>query len=273
MKLYLADDFDELSIKVKDTGCGINESIRNRLFDAFYQANNTEKASQTGFGIGLHVSQRLAAAHGGALSYVSAEGQGSTFTLCLPRTQLAPAGVGSVAATEAEAPVGRQSIIHELVEEVNEEGDGKPENKSAVIDKIISGLPTMVIVDDDADLRGYLKEIFAHQFIIFEAADGLAALTAITKELPAIVVSDVVMPKMDGIALCRKLKENPLLAHIPIILLTGSASEQSKLMGLECGAEDYVSKPFSKELIVARVQNILRSRSRLQQYFFNTITL
>ena len=101
----------------------------------------------------------------------------------------------------------------------------------------------------------------------------MSAYALIGKEMPDIVVSDVIMGKMDGIELCRKLKENAHLAHIPIILLTGSASEKSKLMGLECGAEDYVSKPFSKELIVARIQNILRSRSRLQQYFFNTITL
>jgi len=131
----------------------------------------------------------------------------------------------------------------------------------------------MVIVDDDSELRGYIKEIFSSQFNIYETDDGMSAFDLIGKEVPDIVISDVVMGKMDGIELCRKVKENAFLAHIPIILLTGSSSEQSKLRGLECGAEDYVSKPFSKELIVARVQNILRSRNRLQQYFFNTITL
>jgi YesN/AraC family two-component response regulator len=101
----------------------------------------------------------------------------------------------------------------------------------------------------------------------------MSAFELISREVPDIVVSDVVMGKLDGIELCRKLKENAFLAHIPVILLTGSSSEQSKLRGLECGAEDYLSKPFNKELIVARVQNILRSRNRLQQFFFNTITL
>jgi signal transduction histidine kinase/ligand-binding sensor domain-containing protein/DNA-binding response OmpR family regulator len=265
VELSLSEQDQELSIVVKDTGCGIAQDIRNRLFDAFYQANNTGKASQTGFGIGLYVSQRLAAAHGGNLSYISTEGKGSAFTLTLPINRAAfihEAGIS-----------GRQSIIHELVEEVQEEVDKGIDNKSKVIDKIISGLPTMVIVDDDADLRSYIKEIFIDQFNIYEADDGMAALALISKEAPDIVVSDVVMGKMDGIELCRKLKENPILAHIPVILLTGSSSEQSKLKGLECGAEDYVSKPFSKELIVARVQNILKSRSRLQQYFFNKITL
>jgi len=253
-----------LRIVVRDTGVGIAGDISNRLFDAFYQADNTEKASQTGFGIGLYVSKRLAVAHGGELSYVSTEGLGSIFTLVLPKNQLSPReGGGS----------DRPSIIHELVEEGPGEEERVGDNKSRVIDKIISGLPTMVVVDDDAEMRGYVKEIFMEQFNIYETEDGASAFELIGKLLPDIVVSDVVMGKMDGIGLCRRLKENAHLAHIPIILLTGSASEQSRLVGLECGAEDYVSKPFSKDLIVARVQNILRSRNRLQQYFFNTITL
>ena len=263
--LSLKDEGGQLCIVVRDTGCGIPESINNRLFDAFYQANNTEKASQPGFGIGLYVSRRLAVAHAGSLSYVSKEGVGSSFTLILPRNKLVSKENGSGS--------GRPSIIHELVEEFPGDGDKAADNKSRVIDKVISGLPTMVIVDDDAEMRSYVREVFAEQFNIYETEDGESAFAVISKELPDIVVSDVVMGKMDGIGLCRKVKENPHLAHIPIILLTGSSSEKSKLMGLECGAEDYVSKPFSKELIVARVQNILRSRNRLQQYFFNTITL
>jgi len=268
VELSLTDEDGQLCIFVKDSGCGIAENMSNRLFDAFYQANNTDKASQTGFGIGLHVSKRLALAHAGSLSYVSREGVGSTFTLILPGNKHISKEYG-----REEGKSERPSIIHELAEEVREGGDQATDNKSKVIDKIISGLPTMVIVDDDAELRSYIKDIFIDQFNIYETDDGMSAFTLISKELPDIVVSDVVMGKMNGIELCRKLKENPNLAHIPIILLTGSSSEKSKLMGLECGAEDYVSKPFSKELIVARVQNILRSRSRLQQYFFNTITL
>ncbi|MDO6430289.1 two-component regulator propeller domain-containing protein [Flavitalea sp. BT771] len=268
VELSVTGEEDQLCIVVRDSGCGIAKDISNRLFEAFYQASNADKASHTGFGIGLYVSKKLAAAHAGELSYVSTEGKGTTFTLSLPRDKTA-----SIGCSKDPGQCDRASIVHELVEEVHEDREEGVENKSKVIDRIISGLPTMVIVDDDAELRSYIKEVFSSQFNIYETEDGKAAFDLITKEVPDIVISDVVMGKMDGIELCRKVKENASLAHIPIILLTGSSSEQSKLMGLECGAEDYVSKPFSKELIVARVQNILRSRSRLQQYFFNTITL
>jgi len=266
--LSLTAEGGQLSIIVKDTGCGIAKNISDRLFEAFYQANNTEKASQTGFGIGLYVSKKLAVAHAGSLSYISSEGAGSTFTLTLPRNKQE-----SMEHPKEEGRHGHPSIIHELVEEGPEEEGKKETDKSKVIDKIISGLPAMVIVDDNAELRRYVKEIFSDRFNIYEADNGLSAFALIEKELPDIIVSDVIMGKMDGIELCRKLKEKAHLAHIPIILLTGSSSERSRLMGLEVGAEDYVAKPFTRELIVARVQNILRSRSRLQQYFFNTITL
>jgi signal transduction histidine kinase/ligand-binding sensor domain-containing protein/DNA-binding response OmpR family regulator len=266
--LSLTTGDGQIRILVKDTGCGIAESISHRLFEAFYQAKNTDKASQTGFGIGLHVAKRLATAHAGSLSCVSSVGVGSTFTLILPVDKLASNGYAG-----EDGKSDRPSIIHELVEEIGGEEDTAIDNRSKVIDKIISGLPTMVIVDDDAELRNYIKGIFSDQFTMYETDDGTSAFALISKELPDIVVSDVVMGGLNGIELCRRLKENAHLAHIPIILLTGSSSEKSKLIGLECGAEDYVSKPFSKELIVARVQNILRSRNRLQQYFFNTITL
>jgi signal transduction histidine kinase/ligand-binding sensor domain-containing protein/DNA-binding response OmpR family regulator len=268
VELSVVGEEKRMRVVVSDSGCGIAEEISHRLFNVFYQAKNAEKASQTGFGIGLYVSQKLAAAHGGALSYESMDGEGATFTLSLPMNR--PVVCDH---SKDEPKCDRPSIIHELVEEVPENGKGGIEDKSKVIDRIISGLPAMLIVDDDSELRGYIKDVFSDQFNIYEADDGISAFDMLEKEMPDIVISDVVMGKMDGIELCRKVKENAFLAHIPIILLTGSSSEQSKLKGLECGAEDYVNKPFSKELIVARVQNILRSRNRLQQYFFNTVTL
>jgi signal transduction histidine kinase/ligand-binding sensor domain-containing protein/DNA-binding response OmpR family regulator len=270
--LSIARGAETISITVSDTGCGIAANIDNRIFDPFYQANNEARASQAGFGIGLYVSKKLALAHKGTLLYTSKDGEGTSFTLTLPRPS-----INAFEQVASDTNSSRESIMHELVEDIQGNdllADDKQElNKSNVIDKIVSGLPSMVIVDDNTELRNYIKDIFCSQFNIYEAEDGIPAFDLICKEMPDIVISDLVMKKMDGIELCRRVKANPALAHIPLILLTGSSSEQSKIKGIECGAEDYLNKPFSKELIVARVQNILQSRNRLQQYFFNTVTL
>ena len=269
--ISITETAEHLDILIKDSGCGIPENVGNRLFESFYQADNTEKASETGFGIGLYVSQKLAQAHSGKLSFTSTEGKGTTFTLTLPKNS------DQTDSLSVDKPVGeRQSIVNRLVEDLMDDieiDEDVKDNESKVIDKIISGLPSMLIVDDNAELRNYIKQIFIQQFNIYEADNGVSAYEIISKELPDIVVSDVIMKKMDGIELCRKVKESNTLSHIPIILLTASGSEEAKLRGIECGAEDYIKKPFDKELIMARVQNILRARRRLQQFFLNTVTL
>ena len=269
--LSITETAEHLNILIKDNGYGIADNIGNKLFVSFYQADNKEKASETGFGIGLYVSQKLAQAHSGKLSFESTEGKGTTFTLTLPKSS------SPIDSTTVVQPVDRpKSLVNKLVSELIEVAEIEQEvseNESTVIDKIISGLPSMLIVDDSADIREYIKQIFIQQFNIYEADNGMSAFEIISKELPDIVVSDVIMKKMDGIELCRKVKESDTLSHIPIILLTASGSEESKLRGIECGAEDYIKKPFDKELIMARVQNILKARRRLQQYFLNTVTL
>lgn len=172
----------------------------------------------------------------------------------------------------------RQTILHELVEDpesnnlLTDRTETKP-NKSAVIDKITSGLPTMVIVDDNAELRSYIRQVFEGSFNIYEADDGSSGYELILKEVPDIVISDIMMKKTGGIEMVKQIKETASIAHIPVILLTASSSDEVKLKGIEGGAEDYITKPFDRELIVARVQNILKGRNRLQQYFFNTVTL
>lgn len=258
-------------IVVEDSGAGIPGEAGNKLFESFYQANNTDSASQTGFGIGLYVSQKLAKVHFGNLSYTSRLGVGTTFILTLLKGK---AHFASQPISEEHA-MGN-GIVQELVDDLEvmpADEEVAAGNKSKVIDKLTSGLPTMMVVDDNAELRSYISGIFARQFNIYEADDGEPAYEIIQKEMPDIIISDVKMKRMNGIELCRKIKENSALAHIPVILLTASASEESKLKGIEGGAEDYINKPFDKEIILARVQNILKGRDRLRKFFFNTVTL
>jgi YesN/AraC family two-component response regulator len=131
----------------------------------------------------------------------------------------------------------------------------------------------MLIVDDNAQMRQYLKQIFSAKFEIFEAADGAEGLDKVYQFLPDIVISDVMMQGISGIELCSRIKEDPILSHIPVLLLTASSSPEIKLKGIEGGADDYISKPFERELLLARVEGILKSKNSLQKYFYNEITL
>lgn len=273
VELEILQNENEIEIRVSDTGSGIPIETGAKLFESFYQAGNTSKSSQTGFGIGLYVSQKLAQAHQGQLSYNSEPGKGTTFTLKLLK------GKAHFASRHiSEEYKSGQTILHELVEDPDSEnllGDDtetKP-NKSAVIDKITSGLPTMVIVDDNAELRSYIRQVFEDSFNIYEADDGSTGFDMVLKEVPDIVISDVMMKHVGGIELVKKIKETVAIAHIPVILLTASSSDEVKLKGIEGGAEDYIIKPFDREIIVARVRNILKGKNRLQQYFFNMVTL
>ncbi|MBL7742335.1 MAG: response regulator [Chitinophagaceae bacterium] len=273
ISMEIAEQEKDITISVKDSGSGIPPDAGNKLFDSFYQAGNKDKASQTGFGIGLYVSQKLAQAHNGKLSYSSEPGKGTEFRLLLLK------GKGHLPAQYiSEDHKGGETILHELVEEPLTENsitgeDPLKKNRSEVIDKLTSDLPSMLIVDDNAEIRSYIRNIFAGTFNIYEADDGTEGYELVIKETPDIVISDVMMKRMGGIELCRKIKENAAIAHTPVILLTASSSDEARLKGIEGGAEDYLTKPFDKEIIVARVQNILKGRNRLQQYFFNAVTL
>lgn len=273
VELLIQEQENKVEIIVKDTGCGIPQDAGNKLFSSFYQADNKGKEAKTGFGVGLHVSRKLAIAHQGELFYKSEPGMGTEFHLLLLK---GAAHFGEQNIKE-DYETG-QTILHELIDEAGPGNYSESEseqklNKSAIIDKLRSELPTMVIVDDNAEMRSYIKQIFIDSFNVSEAEDGLDGLELIMKETPDIVISDIRMKMVSGIELCENIKSSPQTAHVPVILLTGSSAEDVKLKGIECGAEDYLTKPFNKDIIVAKVKNIIKGRSRLQDYFFNAVTL
>jgi DNA-binding response OmpR family regulator len=131
----------------------------------------------------------------------------------------------------------------------------------------------MLLIEDNQQIRDYLKQIFKDEFEIFEADNGTDGLALVYQLVPDIVISDVMMQGLSGIEVCHRVKEDPVLNHIPVILLTASSSAEIKLKGIEGGADDYITKPFEKEILIARVNGILKSRNNLQKYFYNEITL
>ncbi|NCI47712.1 hybrid sensor histidine kinase/response regulator transcription factor [Sediminibacterium soli] len=272
IRLALTERSEDLVASVEDSGPGIPAEKGEKIFESFYQAGRADRAPRPGFGIGLYVSSKLALAHQGKLGYTSEYGKGCRFELCLlkGKDHFDPESVcnGSQAIP---------TILEELVQEPETDFVDEARNRSGinaqVIDKLASELPLMVIVDDDADIRSYVRTVFSNSFTVMEAEDGSSGLELVGRYGPDIVVSDIMMKNMDGITLCHTIKADASLAHIPVILLTASSSEENRLKGFEGGAEDYLTKPFDKAIIVARVNNILRGRRRLKEYFFNAVTL
>ncbi|MBX3255413.1 MAG: response regulator [Chitinophagaceae bacterium] len=267
--VHIEEDDHLVRLSVSDTGTGIDNKAGSRVFERFYQQPGKKTASQSGFGIGLYLTKQLIDAHKGEINYVSEAGQGTTFIVTLKK---------------GTAHFDGQCIDEEINEEalLLDELTGAPLSMDTPADiavsktewqGIFSDKKTVLIVDDNSEIRQYLLQVFKGKFIVYGAVSAEAGWELATKYLPDVIITDVIMGGMTGIEFCRKIKETASLKHIPVILLTASLSSEIKLNGIECGADDYITKPFEKELLVARVNNILKSRSTLQQYFFDRITL
>lgn len=258
-------------ILVKDTGCGIAGEIGDKLFDCFYQAR-TREARRNGFGIGLYLVKQFVTSHGGQVSYESTPGGGTTFTIRLlagtAHLQHLPIPAPEEVPEDASV-LDTLSEDDELTQNVLEAEEAAAEDSLEVL---LSAQPSMLVVDDNEQMRQYIRNIFRTGFTLYDADNGADGLALAAKHLPDIIVSDVLMDGLNGIEFCQRIKQDPALAHIPVVLLTGSASPEIKLQGIEGGAEDYISKPFDKDLFIARISNIIRSRNVLQRYFYSEIT-
>jgi signal transduction histidine kinase/ligand-binding sensor domain-containing protein/DNA-binding response OmpR family regulator len=265
------DEGPYVKAAVADSGCGIPAEAGNKIFEKFYQAGGNDNSLKGGFGIGLNVVKNFVNNHQGVISYTSKKDQGTTFVIQLLKGT-AHFDAGSIV---EDSPV-HSVLLKELVEEESFVTDNGPvimEETEPEADPLVTDKPVMLIVDDDVPIREYVSRIFKEQFTLYEAGNGEDGLKLAQEYTPDIIISDVLMQGISGIELCNQVRENPSIAHIPVILLTSSASSDVKLKGIECGADDYITKPFDKELLVARVASLLKSRNNLQKYFYNEITL
>jgi len=259
----------DVEIAIQDNGYGIPKEAGEKLFEKFYQAERKDSPSKPGFGIGLYLVKHFTEAHKGEISYKSEAGKGTTFTLKLKK------GIKHLTEyTIFEDSPEEHAFLNELAgneTDTMENPDQQEDNDPLAA--IVTEKKSILIVDDDAQIRQYIGNIFTDTFSLYEAANGELGIKMAQKYLPDIIISDVKMHGIGGIELCRFIKKDPALRHIPVILLTGSSSAQTKLEGVEGGADDYITKPFEKEMLVARVSNLLKTRNDLQQYFYNEITL
>lgn len=252
-----SDQPRRLCIKVQDQGIGISAEDQKALFSRFFQANQEHRRTQMGTGIGLALTAELVKIHGGKIEVKSEEYQGTTFTveLAIAADDFPSDWLSTEAATQPQQFYPESSPASHFSSET--EG-----NKTQLL-----------IVEDNEELRNYLAQQFAPQYRVLVAEDGEEGWQLAHTHLPDLVVSDLVMPKMDGLKLCKKIKTSELTSHIPMILLTSKSSVESQLQGLQIGADDYQTKPFTFSLLEARVRNLITQRQQLRQRFSKSLFL
>ncbi|HEX8504444.1 MAG TPA: ATP-binding protein, partial [Hymenobacter sp.] len=256
-----------LKIYVGDNGVGIKPHELDHIFDPYYQASHTNTLRMTGTGIGLSLAKQFAERHGGQLTVASAEGRGTTFELRLPFGQqhLRPGDMqepepAPLALDAAPAPA--PALAEVASEELAWAGPAGPARP-----------PRLLVVEDNDEVRQYLQQLFEPEYEVLTAEDGLVGWDVALRQLPDLVLSDVMMPRSDGLELCQKLKQHPKTSHIPVLLLTARTAETHELEGLGLGADEYVSKPFNPALLQAKAATLLRNRRKLHEFYQRQILL
>lgn len=269
--LVLAETASDVSIEISDSGAGIAKNDLESIFEKFKQVNSKAPVGgSTGFGIGLFIVKYFVEKHKGIVSCSSEIGKGSIFTLNFLKGKNHFENVQIGTFTPKMSP-----LVEELMADDTETSlEHSPSNTENEWDKVmLTDKRTLLIIDDNADIRNYLINLFSEAYIIYSADNGEEGLKLTKKHIPDLVISDIAMDVMDGLELCRKIKENSSLSHIPVVLLTASKNPETHLQGISDGADDYITKPFDDELLIARVESLLRSRSNLRSYFLDSITL
>lgn len=238
---------------VADTGSGISVQHIRHIFDRFYQID----VNHAGSGIGLALAKAFVELHGGEITVDSVEGKGTVFTVDIPMTVVEEPSADLV----QEPRITQQTVVEEL-EDMETEEQIPDENKECIL-----------IIDDNADVRDYVKSLLKEEYTVIEAPDGRARLKKAMKYVPDAIICDVMMPVMDGLECCRKLKTELQTSHIPVMLLTACSLDEQRIQGFECGADSYISKPFNSKLLLVRLRNLMDNHKRLKQFFGDKTTL
>lgn len=255
-----------VQLEVRDTGTGIPAGELPHLFDRFHRVKGSRGRSYEGSGIGLSLVRELVGLHGGTVEVESVLDRGSRFMVSIP-TGCAHLPSDRIRATRTEASTGLGADPY--VQEALGWFPGAWETGNPAVEETqkhspLVPLARILLADDNADMRDYIKRLLCDRYEVETVADGVAALAAIADCRPDLVVSDVMMPRLDGFAMLRELRDNPETRDIPIILLSARAGEEARVEGLEAGADDYLIKPFSARELLARIEATLKM-SRLRQ--------
>ncbi len=261
--VVVSSDDRQAQLSVTDTGSGISSSDLSHVFNRFYQGKEIESLSEMGTGIGLNLTKTIVEQHHGDISVSSAVGEGTTFTVVLPlgNDLFAPSEIKN---EPVEAPVMPSEPAF-----IEQQLPAQPLQEAVEPDSTIANPAntTILIVEDNDDIRQLLVTLFNPFYRTLTAVDGREALEIVKDEMPDIVLSDVLMPHMSGTELCKAIKKDFSICHIPVVLLTARTAAEQALEGLKLGADDYVTKPFNNDILVSRCNNLINSRRMLQRKF------
>ena len=258
----LCHDNDSYTISVADTGKGLSDNDRQHIFERFYQAAD----AVGGTGIGLAIVKAYVDLHHGQVGVESQQGKGSTFSFTIPDSQ-----PGYDASQDKQAQVKADTL---LADDYSVSDVAAEHNRALVTgtEDYDNDRPLLLIIDDNVSMRAYLRSILAPHYNVMEAQNGEEGLAVARKNVPQLVVCDVMMPVMDGLEFCRLLKGDLSTSHIPVVLLTARTLEKQRAEGYATGADSYITKPFAAETLLARVANLLKSRVQLRRMFTGTTT-
>lgn len=266
----LKDEGANLRLDVKDTGKGISQDEADKIFERFFQA----KGAASGTGIGLALVKSFVELHHGEARVESEPGKGSDFIVVIPREQEGDSQVihndvdivdNSV---NASASTGK-NVVDESVLQYIDDGDRSRGKVQQLVNEN-TNRPTVLVIDDNTDIRQYERTLLQDEYIVLEAADGKEGLAVALKEVPDLVICDVMMPVMDGLEFTKRLKTNTATSHIPVIMLTAKNLEEHRAEGYEHGADSYITKPFHSKVLLARIENLLRQRQLLKNLYHGT---
>lgn len=242
-------------IQVSDTGIGIPQDKLDKIFEPFFQNDLPKSIVNQGSGIGLALVKEFVRIHGGTIKVASEVDKGSTFTVLLPMADIRTLAAPGQAIVKTITPAGESPADPAFVHDEN----------------LRPGRKTLLLVEDDDDVRFYLKDNLKFQYNIYEARNGAEGWAQVLTLQPDLIVSDIMMPELNGIDLCIKVKTDERVSHIPVILLTARSNEQQRLEGLKVGADDYITKPFNFEVLEARINNLLARQEKTQRSIRKTL--
>lgn len=239
----LAENSGRVIIRVSDSGKGISAEDLSHIFERFFQV---EKVHPNGSGIGLSLAKAFIDLHGGSLEADSEIGKGSVFTVTLPVRHVE----GTVTSTGSNITAEDVRLeVEEIIIEPKNIGDDKT---------------TVLVIDDNSDIRALVSTLLKDDYLVLTAPDGAKGLKMAAKYVPDLIICDVMMPVMDGLECCRRLKAEPATSHIPVLMLTACSMDEQRIQGYECGADGYLSKPFNAGVLLARCRSLIENRRRIK---------